>query len=143
MEEKYCERCGLYLGVVRPTRRYCKECAILVKKENEAARRAPYGVVPCEWCKRPMRKVYEHQKYHHKCANAVKRKRVADWWKEHPDYTKTSIRKARLEGNQMEEKPKPKYTIKQMNDKAKELGMSYGHYGTLLAQGKADPPDER
>lgn len=43
----------------------------------------------------------------------------------------------------MEEKPKPKYTIKQINDKAKELGMSYGHYSTLLAQGKVDPPDER
>ena len=43
----------------------------------------------------------------------------------------------------MEEKPKPKYTIKQMNDKAKELGMSYGHYSTLFAQGKVDPPDER
>ena len=114
MEEKYCERCGVFLGKVLKTKRYCKECAILVKKENQAARRAPYGVVPCEWCKRPMRKVYEHQKYHHKCANAVRRKRVADWWKEHPDYVKTSSRKARPEGNQMEEKPKPKYTIKQM-----------------------------
>lgn len=143
MEEKYCERCGVFLGKVLKTKRYCKECAILVKKENQAARRAPYGVVPCEWCKRPMRKVYEHQKYHQKCANAVKRKRVADWWKEHPDYIKTSSRKARPKGNQMGEKPKPKYTIKQMNDKAKELGMSYGHYSTLLAQGKVDPPDER
>ena len=26
---------------------------------------------------------------------------------------------------------------------AKELGMSYGHYSTLLAQEKVDPPDER
>ena len=33
--------------------------------------------------------------------------------------------------------------VKQMNDKAKELGMSYGHYSTLFAQGKVDPPDER
>ena len=104
---------------------------------------ASFTGVPCEWCKRPMRKVYEHQKYHHKCANAVKRKRAADWWKEHPDYIKTPSRKARPEGNQMEEKPKPKYTIKQINDKAKELGMSYGHYSTLFAQGKVDPPDER
>ena len=43
----------------------------------------------------------------------------------------------------MKEKSKPKYTIKQMNDKAKELGMNYGHYSTLLAQGKVDFPDER
>lgn len=93
--------------------------------------------------KKPMRKVYEHQKYHQKCANAVKRKQIADWWKEHPDYIKTPSRKARPEGNHTEEKPNPKYTIKQMNDKAKELGMSYGHYSTLFAQGKVDPPDER
>lgn len=143
MEEKYCERCGLYLGVVRPTRRYCKECAMLVQKENQTERRAPYGVVPCEWCKRPMRKLYKHQKYHQKCANAVRRKQVTGWWKEHPDYIKTNSRKARPEGNQTKEKPKPKYTIKQMNDKAKELGMSYGHYSTLLAQGKVKASDER
>lgn len=34
MEEKYCERCGLYLGVVRPTRRYCSECKRKVDKER-------------------------------------------------------------------------------------------------------------
>lgn len=90
-----------------------------------------------------MRKLYEQQKYHQKCANVVKRKQMAKWWKEHPDYIKTPTRKARPEGTKAEEKPKPKYTIKQMNDKAKELGMSYGHYSTLLAQGKVDPPDER
>lgn len=143
MEIKYCERCGCLLGKVLKNKRYCKECAMFVKKEKEAARRAPYGVVPCEWCKRPMRKVYERQKYHQKCANAVRQKRVADWWKEHPDYIKTPSRKARPEGNRTEEKPKPKYTIKQMNDKAKELGMSYGHYSTLFAQGKVKAPDER
>lgn len=32
MEEKYYERCGLYLGVVRPTRRYCSECKGKVEK---------------------------------------------------------------------------------------------------------------
>lgn len=34
MEEKYFERCGLYLGVVRPTRRYCSECKGKVEKER-------------------------------------------------------------------------------------------------------------
>lgn len=47
MEVKSCERCGVPLGEVIKTKRYCKECTILVKKENQAARRAPYGVVPC------------------------------------------------------------------------------------------------
>lgn len=30
-----------------------------------------------------------------------------------------------------------------MNDAAKRYGMSYGHYSTLLAQGKVKAPDER
>lgn len=34
MEEKYCERCGLYLGIVRPTRRYCSECKRKVDQER-------------------------------------------------------------------------------------------------------------
>lgn len=138
MEEKYCERCGLYLGVVRPARRYCKECAILIQKEKQAERRAPYGVVPCEWCKMPMRKLYKYQKYHKKCANAVKRKKTADWWKEHPDYIRAS-----LDRKEIQQKKSQKYSLKQVNDKAKELGMSYGHYSDLLSQGKVDPPDER
>ena len=34
MEAKYCERCGLYLGVVSRTRRYCSECARKVDNER-------------------------------------------------------------------------------------------------------------
>lgn len=37
----------------------------------------------------------------------------------------------------------PRYSIKQINDKAKSLGMNYGHYSMLLSQGKVEPPDER
>ena len=39
MEEKYCERCGLYLGVVRPTRKYCSECKREVDKERDRKRK--------------------------------------------------------------------------------------------------------
>lgn len=39
MEEKYCERCGLYLGVVRPTRKYCSECKRKVDKERDRKRK--------------------------------------------------------------------------------------------------------
>lgn len=40
-------------------------------------------------------------------------------------------------------KTPPKYSLKQINDKAKEYGMDYGHYMLALSQGKVDPPDER
>lgn len=39
METKYCERCGLYLGVVRPTRKYCSECKRKVDKERDKKRK--------------------------------------------------------------------------------------------------------
>ena len=140
METKYCERCGVLLGEVLETKRYCKECAKAIKQEREAARRAPYGVVPCEWCKRPMCKLYECQKYHQKCAKLARRKKTADWWKNHPDYIRVPDRPVEIA---KEENRRPKYTIEQIDRKAKELGMSYGHYSKLLEQGKVDPPDER
>lgn len=36
MEEKYCERCGAFLGFVNPCKKYCKECKIIVRKERQA-----------------------------------------------------------------------------------------------------------
>lgn len=39
MEEKYCERCGLYLGVVRPAKKYCSECKRKVDKERDRKRK--------------------------------------------------------------------------------------------------------
>lgn len=61
MEEKYCERCGLYLGVVRPTRKYCSECKRKVDKER-GRKRKKAGVTfkPrkafCAYCGKPMLK---------------------------------------------------------------------------------------
>lgn len=43
MEEKYCERCGLYLGVVRPTRKYCSECKRKVDKERDRKHKKAYN----------------------------------------------------------------------------------------------------
>jgi hypothetical protein len=39
MEIKYCECCGLYLGVVRPTRKYCSECKRKVNRERDRKRK--------------------------------------------------------------------------------------------------------
>lgn len=39
MEEKYCERCGLYLGAVKPARKYCSECKRKVDKERDRKRK--------------------------------------------------------------------------------------------------------
>ena len=36
MEEKYCERCGVFLGLVNPCKKYCEECKIIVRRERQA-----------------------------------------------------------------------------------------------------------
>ena len=72
MENKYCERCGAFLGLVNPCKKYCEECKAIVRRERQALIKK--GIKPepepalCAWCKKPMiRKVWS-QKYHPECA---------------------------------------------------------------------------
>lgn len=72
MEEKYCERCGAFLGLVNPCKKYCEECKIIVRRERQALIKKGIKAKPepalCAWCKKPMvRKVWA-QKYHPECA---------------------------------------------------------------------------
>lgn len=39
MKIKYCERCGLFLGLVNPTKRYCSECKHKMDKERDKKRK--------------------------------------------------------------------------------------------------------
>lgn len=39
MKIKYCERCGLFLGLVNPTKRYCSECKHKMDKERDRERK--------------------------------------------------------------------------------------------------------
>lgn len=39
MKIKYCERCGLFLGLVNPTKRYCSECKHKIDKERDKKRK--------------------------------------------------------------------------------------------------------
>lgn len=75
MEEKYCERCGAFLGLVNPCKKYCEECKAIVRRERQALIKK--GIKPepepalCAWCKKPMiRKVWS-QKYHPECAKSI------------------------------------------------------------------------
>lgn len=153
MEIKYCERCGILLGLVNPCRKYCKECRETVRRERQVL--AKKGVkkkpetVPCAWCGKPMLRKSWSQKYHAECATeaqkALNRKLKA---KKREEMKASGVFKADWDVKEPEPEPPkkhepPKYTVRQMNDKAKQLGLSYGHYSTLLSQGKAEPPDER
>lgn len=69
------------------------------------------------------------QKYHKDCARKAERSYAPDGYQfKLPERKRTTP---------------PRYSIKQINDKAKSLGMNYGHYSMLLSQGKVEPPDER
>lgn len=156
MEEKYCERCGVFLGLVNPCKKYCEECKIIVRRERQAlikkGIKAKQEPALCAWCKKPMvRKVWS-QKYHPECAadanKALTKKYKAKKQKELNELKASGESKITWDVQEPERaRPQkhepPKYTVRQMNDAAKRYGMSYGHYSTLLAQGKVKAPDER
>lgn len=76
MKIKYCERCGLFLGMVNPRKKYCTQCKRDVSCEQKRARRKELssgrGFTPvktvCQWCGEPMIKTSATQKYHKECA---------------------------------------------------------------------------
>lgn len=114
MEEKYCERCGLYLGVVRPTRKYCSECKRKVDKERDRKhKQAGITFKPrkafCAYCGKPMLKKVASQKYHNGCAK------------------KAYNAKANLNA-------KSAYKVKQQEKK--KLGKHYGEVSQMLATGE-------
>lgn len=72
MEEKYCERCGTFLGLVNPCKKYCEECKAIVRRERQALIKKGIKTEPepalCAWCKKPMVRKFWSQKYHPECA---------------------------------------------------------------------------
>ena len=83
----------------------------------------------CAWCGKAMVKKTPDQKYHKDCARKAERSCApAGYQFKLPERQRPTP---------------PRYSIKQINDKAKSLGMNYGHYSMLLSQGKVEPPDER
>lgn len=140
--EKSCELCGTRMSYCLPSRKYCKECAKKVHNTVQAKGRLKKKMVPissviiCGVCGKPLVKKTAAQKYHLECSIALSKQIGLE-------YRKKKKKSSRERDRKVQPAPKPKYTLKQMNDKAKELGMMYGKYSLLLSQGKVDPPDER
>lgn len=141
---KYCERCGTSLGECTTKKKWCEKCLKIIRIERQRKARKekgikPLGVVTCAFCGKPLQKNSAAQKYHKECAREVDRQRALSKYRRGKKKGRI-YRKIKIV--EPEHKP-PRYSIKQINDKAKSLGMDYGHYSTLLSQGKVDPPDER
>ena len=131
MEEKYCERCGLYLGVVRPTRRYCSECKRKVDKDrHKEHKRAGVIFKPkkafCAYCGRPMLKKVASQKYHKACAKKANIAKTAMYVKENYRIKKQQAKKP--------EKTFP--SIGEVQALADKLGKHYGEVSQMLATGE-------
>lgn len=131
MEEKYCERCGLYLGVVRPTRRYCSECKRKVDKErHKEHKRAGVIFKPkkafCAYCGRPMLKKVASQKYHSGCAKKAYNAKA--------NLNAKAAYKVKQQEKKKREKTFP--SIGEVQALADKLGKHYGEVSQMLATGE-------
>ncbi len=131
MEEKYCERCGLYLGVVRPTRRYCSECKRKVDKErHKEHERAGVIFKPkkvfCAYCGKPMLKKVASQKYHNGCAKKAYNAKA--------NLNAKAAYKIKQQEKKKLEKTFP--SIGEVQALADKLGKHYGEVSQMLATGE-------
>lgn len=134
MEIKYCERCGLFLGMVNPRKKYCTQCKRDVSYEQKRARRKALssgrGLTPvktvCQWCGKPMIKMSAAQKYHRDCAKDAAFASIA----EHQRLRKERDRNKKT----LEEKKIP--SVAQVQALADKLGKHYGEVSQMLATGE-------
>lgn len=134
MEIKYCERCGILLGEVNPTKKYCSVCKREVSLERKRARRKAlsesHRFVPvkttCQWCGEPMIKTSAAQKYHKECARDAAFASVAEHQK--------MRRERNLNKQALEEKKIP--SVAQVQALADKLGKHYGEVSQMLATGE-------
>lgn len=134
MELKYCERCGISLGVVNPTKKYCSECKKEVSREQKREKRkelgAGRGFTPmkstCQWCGESMIKTSAAQKYHKECAKEASFTSIA----EHQRLRKERERNKKA----LEEKKIP--SVGQVQALADKLGKHYGEVSQMLATGE-------
>lgn len=134
MEIKYCERCGILLGAVNPTKKYCSDCKREVSLEQKRARRKvlkeSHRFVPvkttCQWCGEPMIKTSAAQKYHKECAKEASFTSIAE--------NQKMRRERNINKKALEEKKIP--SIGQVQALADKLGKHYGEVSRMLATGE-------
>ena len=134
MEIKYCEHCGVLLGLVNPTKKYCSDCKRKVSLERKRTRRktlkSGHGFTPvrsiCQWCGEPMIKTSAAQKYHKECAKDAAFTSIA----EHQRLRKERDRNKKA----LEEKKIP--SVAQVQALADKLGKHYGEVSQMLATGE-------
>lgn len=134
MEIKYCEHCGVMLGMVNPIKKYCSDCKRKVSTERKRAWRKALkteaGFTPvrstCQWCGEPMVKTSAVQKYHRECAKEANAISTAE---------NQRLRKER-DRNKKASKNKKIPSVGQVQSLADKLGKHYGEVSRMLASGE-------
>lgn len=134
MEIKYCEHCGVLLGLVNPTKKYCSDCKREVSLERKRARRktlkSGHGFTPvrsiCQWCGEPMVKTSAAQKYHNGCAKKAYNAKA--------NLNAKTVYKVKQQEKKKREKTFP--SIGEVQALADKLGKHYGEVSQMLATGE-------
>ena len=115
-----CKRCGKPFKRIHGQQAYCsKECRLIVNRERASANRKTKGSVEkkCECCGKTFVQTGHARKYcTDECAREMKRSQMKVV-------------------HSKKEKPKKKNTLREINKKAKEHGMSYGMYVAYMQKG--------
>ena len=128
MEEKYCERCGLYLGVVRTDKKYCTSCAKALRNErNRKGASGKPGIVTCAFCGKPLMQTSVTQKYHKECAYPAQLKLMRG-------YNKAYIKKPATVNDRKQNQPV--LSIEQVQRLADREGISYAMASLKLRTGE-------
>lgn len=144
MEIKYCERCGASLGMVMKSKKYCLDCYLIVARERDCERhRKKHEMkeaelkkpIPCAWCGKPLVRRVPSQKYHPECqkpANSERQRQLRQLYKEKgiPQKSQEEIKSPR------KKKKKGIPSVLEVNNKAKELGISYGKLVQMMERGE-------
>lgn len=129
MEEKYCERCGVYLGVVRVDKKYCASCAKALHNErNRKGICRKTEIVTCAFCGKPLEQISVTQKYHRECAYPahlkIARERKKDYIKKPAPVNKKRDNTTKI------------LSVEQVKRLADKAGISYAMASLKLATGE-------
>lgn len=130
MEEKYCERCGVYLGVVRADKKYCESCAKALRNErSRKGIRRKKEIVTCAFCGKPLEQISVTQKYHRECSHPAHLKIMRERKK---DYIKKPVPVNKKRDNTT----KKILSVEQVQRLADKAGISYAMASLKLATGE-------
>lgn len=145
MEIKYCERCGKLLGYVMKSKKYCIDCYAIANREKDRERhRKKQAIkeaelkkpVPCAWCGKPLVRRVQSQKYHPECQKSANMKRQKELRAIYREKGITQKGQKEMKSPFKKKRKNGIPSVLEVNNKAKELGVSYGKLVQMMEHGE-------